>query len=379
MSTMTALETRRQTRSATRQESEIEPRQAGAQLNEDACWQACLDRRSAAHGLFVVAVRTTGIYCRPGCPSRMPLRKNVSFFARPDDAETAGFRACKRCKPRDPVRGDVKLVQRVCRELEKHPDRAPTLDALSQQFGVSSFHLQRTFKRVTGLSPRRYGELRRNEQLKRGLRESDGIAAATYEAGLGSSSRLYERAPGVLGMTPARYRAGGEGMRIAYTLTNCTFGRMLVGATDRGVSAVSFGDREENLVAALLREYPAAEIVRDDGSMRPWVEKVLRSVDGGVPQPDLPLDIRGTAFRGRVWDALRAIPRGETRTYGEIAAAIGEPRAARAVGNACHNNPVAIIIPCHRVVRGNGELGGYGGGIENKKKLLAREGIEVTA
>jgi len=345
------------------------------QLNEDACWQAVLDRREASRGLFVVGVRTTGIYCRPGCPSRMPLRKNVRFFATPDEAERAGFRACKRCKPRDPARADVTLVQRICRELERSGERAPTLDALSRRFGVSAFHLQRTFKRITGLSPRRYAELRRSEELKRGLRAGDGIAAATYGAGLGSSSRLYERAPSITGMTPARYQRGGEGMRITYTVTSCMFGRLLVGATERGVSAVSFSDRDEPLIAALEREYPAAEIARDDASMRPWVAKVLRSVDDGAAQPDLPLDIRATAFRARVWDALRAIPRGETRTYGEIARAIGSPSAARAVGNACRNNPVAVIIPCHRVVRGNGDIGGYGGGVENKRKLLAREGV----
>ncbi len=342
-------------------------------LNEDACWEACLDRRQSARDLFIIAVRTTRVYCRPGCPSRMPKRENVRFYITPDEAEEAGFRACKRCKPRDPARADVTLVQKICRDLEGSGGPPLTLAALSARHGISPFHLQRTFKRVTGLSPKRYAELRRNEKLKRGLRDGSGIAAATYDAGLGSSSRLYERAPSLLGMTPAKYRAGGEGMRIAYTITTCKFGRLLVGATERGVSAVSFALREQPLIEGLHREYPAAQIARDDASMRPWVEKVLRSVDDDVAQPDLPLDIRGTAFRARVWDALRAIPRGQTRTYGEIAAAIGDPRAARAVGNACNANPVAIIIPCHRVVRGNGDLGGYGGGVENKKKLLERE------
>jgi AraC family transcriptional regulator of adaptative response/methylated-DNA-[protein]-cysteine methyltransferase len=340
-------------------------------LNEAACWEVISNRRASARDVFVVAVRTTKIYCRPGCPSRMPKRENVRFYVTPDEAEAAGFRACKRCKPRDPARAEITLVQRICRDLEK--GASLTLATLSERHGVSPFHLQRTFKRVTGLSPKRYAELRRNEKLRRGLRDGDGIAAATYDAGLGSSSRLYERAPSLLGMTPAKYRAGGEGMRIAYTVTTCTFGRLLVGATERGVSAVSFAAREEALVEGLHREYPAAEITRDDASMRPWVERVLRAVDDDVAQPDLPLDIRGTAFRARVWDALRAIPRGEIRTYGEIAAAIGDPRAARAVGNACNANPVAIIIPCHRVVRGNGDLGGYGGGVANKRKLLDRE------
>jgi AraC family transcriptional regulator of adaptative response/methylated-DNA-[protein]-cysteine methyltransferase len=303
----------------------------------------------------------------------MPKRENVRFFVTPDEAEAAGFRACKRCKPREPVRSDVTLVQRICRKLDSVDGPAPTLDALSREFGVSSFHLQRTFKRITGLSPKRYAESRRSERLKKGLRNGDGIAAATYGAGFASSSRLYERAGSIIGMTPAQYKRGGAGMRIGYTLTTCAFGRLLVGATERGVSAVSFAASDTPLIEALHREYPGADISRDDASMRPWVERVLRSVNDGVEQPDLPLDIRGTAFRARVWDALCAIPRGQTRTYGEIAAAIGDPRAARAVGNACHNNPVAIIIPCHRVVAGGGKLGGYGGGVENKRKLLERE------
>jgi AraC family transcriptional regulator of adaptative response/methylated-DNA-[protein]-cysteine methyltransferase len=302
----------------------------------------------------------------------MPKRENVDFFRTPDEAEAAGFRACKRCKPRDPVRSDITMVQRVCRIIDAS-EREPTLEALSREAGVSPFHLQRTFKKVTGLSPKRYAERRRAERLKTDLRNGDGIASATYGAGLSSSSRLYERAPGLLGMTPGQYQRGGAGMRIAYTITTCMFGRLLVGATDRGVSAVSFGAKDNALIEGLHGEYPHAEITRDDGAIKPWVERVLRAVDGGEEQPDLPLDIRGTAFRARVWDALCAIPRGETRTYGEIAAAIGDPRAARAVGNACHNNPVAIIIPCHRVVAGGGKLGGYGGGVENKVKLLARE------
>jgi AraC family transcriptional regulator of adaptative response/methylated-DNA-[protein]-cysteine methyltransferase len=348
------------------------PRRSPRGLNEDACWETVLQRRTSAHGLFVVAVRTTGVYCRPGCPSRMPKRENVRFFRTPDEAESAGFRACKRCKPRDPVRSDVTLVQRVCKIIDAAGSAAPTLDALSRETGVSAFHLQRTFKRITGLSPRRYAERRRAEQLKSGLR-NNGIAAATYDAGLGSSSRLYERAPGLLGMTPGQYQRGGAGMRIAYTITTCMFGRLLVGATERGVSAVSFGARDHALVEGLYREYPQAEIARDDAAIKPWVERVLRAVNDGDEQPDLPLDIRGTAFRAKVWDALCTIPRGETRTYGEIAAQIGDPKAARAVGNACHNNPVAIIIPCHRVVAGGGKLGGYGGGVENKKRLLERE------
>ena len=347
-------------------------------LNEDACWEAVEQRRKTSDGLFFVAVTSTKIYCRPSCPSRTPMRKNIRFFRTPDECEAAGFRACKRCQPRDPVRSDVTLVKRIARRIEA-TDATPRLADLSAEFGVSQFHLQRTFKRVTGLTPRQYADARRTERLKTTLRNGagNGVAAAVYEAGYGSSSRAYESAPGQLGMTPAAYGRGGAGMQIAFTITTCMFGRMLVAATERGISAVTFGDSDKPMVEALHAEYPAAEIARDDTSMRRWVEGVLRTVDAGE-QPQLPLDIRATAFRRKVWEALRAIPRGETRTYSQIAKSIGAPKAARAVGNACHDNPVAGIIPCHRVVAANG-LGWYAFGLDTKKKLLAREGAQEAS
>jgi AraC family transcriptional regulator of adaptative response/methylated-DNA-[protein]-cysteine methyltransferase len=341
-------------------------------LNEDACWQAVVERRGTGDGLFFVAVRTTGIYCRPGCPSRTPKRENVRFFASVDEAEAAGFRACKRCKPREPVRNDIALVQRICRLLDA-ADAPPTLAELGALAGISPFHLQRTFKRVTGLTPRRYAESRRGERLRTGLRGRNGIAAAVYDAGFGSSGRAYEHAPRLLGMTPARYRRGGDGMRIAYTIVTSPFGRMLVGATDRGICAVSFADADEPLVAGLAREYPSAETCRDDASMRAWVDGVIKTIEDGAAAPHLPLDIRATAFRARVWDALRAIPRGETRTYGEVARSIGRPKAARAVGQACATNPVAILIPCHRVIGSDGGLTGFASGVDRKRKILERE------
>lgn len=366
---MVALTTERP-RTQTAPRAAVAPRRA---LDEDMCWEAIQQRRQSADGLFFVAVTSTKIYCRPTCPSRTPLRKNVRFYATPDEAEVAGFRACKRCKPREPVRSDVTLVKRICKHLDD-AESIPTLAQLSSTFGVSQFHLQRTFKRITGLSPRAYSESRRTELLKKGLRNGNGVAAAVYEAGFGSSSRAYESANGHLGMTPGRYAQAGAGMRISYTITASTFGYMLVAATERGVSAISFGAKERGLEEGLHAEYPAAEIVRDDTAMRRWVTDVLRSVEEGVEQPQLPLDIRATAFRRRVWDALRSIPRGETRSYSDIARQVGSPKAARAVGNACHVNPIPIIVPCHRVVAEGGGLGGYAYGLEMKKKLLKREG-----
>ena len=343
-------------------------------LDEDACWEAIEQRRASCDGLFFVGVTSTKIYCRPTCPSRRPLRKNVRFYATADEAEAAGFRACKRCKPRDPVRSDVALVKSISRRLDSSED-ALTLADLSAEFGVSPFHLQRTFKKISGVSPRQYAAARRAEKLKRGLRNGNGVSAAVYDAGFGSSSRAYESAPSMLGMTPARYGRGGAGMQISYTIATCPYGRMLVGATSRGISSLKFGDREQTLIDRLIEEYPRADIQRDDAEMRRWVDDVLRAVEDGTGERQLPLDIRATSFKLRVWEALRKIPRGETRSYSDIARAIGEPKAARAVGNACATNPVALIIPCHRVIKGNGELGNYGGGgPKNKQKILEREG-----
>ncbi len=342
-------------------------------LNEDACWEAVEQRRKTSDGLFFVAVTSTRIYCRPSCPSRTPMRKNIRFFRTPDECEAAGFRSCKRCKPRDPVRSDVALVKAISRRLDA-ADEKLTLGDLSAEFGVSQFHLQRTFKRITGVSPRQYAAARRGERLKDELRNGNGVASAAYGAGFGSSSRVYETAPSLLGMTPARYGRGGVGMNISYTITTCLYGRMIVGATEHGISTLGFGDREEPMIKALHLEYPQAAIQRDDAGMRRWVDDVLRAVEDGTGQHQLPLDIRATAFKLRVWEALRKIPRGETRSYSDIARSIGAPRAARAVGNACATNPVAVLIPCHRVIKEDGSLGNYGYGVERKTKLLEREG-----
>lgn len=346
-------------------------------LNEEACWQAVVERRASARGLFVVAVRTTGVFCRAGCPARVPKRQNVAFYASARQAAAAGYRPCKRCRPSEALSPEQDVVRRICRRLEA-ADGVPTLDELSAEFGLSKFHLQRLFRRAVGVSPRAYASGRRAERVKQALSEGDGVAGAAYASGFGSGSRLYAESDGLLGMTPGVYRRRGSGMRIAYTIVDSRFGRLLVGATERGVSAVNFGDRDAALEDGLRHEYPAAEIVRDDGATRRWVRDVLRAVDRGEATESLPLDIRATAFRLRVWQELRRIPRGETRTYAQVARAIGEPKAARAVGQACGANPVAVLIPCHRVVSEGGGLGGYASGIARRRRILRAEGVEVS-
>ena len=350
-----------------------------AALNDDACWQAVAQRRTASDGLFVVAVRTTKIYCRPSCPSRTPKRENVRFYPSPSAAETAGFRACKRCRPREGARPDAVLVREICAAIEADPGRAPTLADLSARFGKSSFHLQRVFKRITGVTPKQYAEARRTHRARTALRGGNGVSAAIYEAGYGSSSRLYERAGERLGMTPARYRRRGEGMAISYTIASCDFGRMLVAATERGVAAVKFAASDADLEDELRSEYSAADIRRDDASMHPHVASIVESIAAGTGSAlRLPLDIRATAFRIRVYEALRQIPLGATRSYSDIARAVGSPKSVRAVGTACAQNPVAIAVPCHRVVREDGSLGGYRYGLDRKRAILDRERSAAT-
>ena len=350
----------------------VEPMQR--QVNEDACWEAVAQRRSASDGYFVVAVRTTKIYCRPSCPSRTPKRENVSFFASPDEAEAAGYRACKRCRPREGARPDAALVRAVCAAIDTAIEAPPSLADLSARFGKSPFHLQRVFKRATGVTPKQYAAARRTERAKIALRGQRGVTTAIYEAGYGSPSRLYERSNGRLGMTPASYGRRGEGTAIAYTITSCDFGRMLVAATERGIAAVKFSASDADLEQELQHEYAAADIRRDDASMRSHVDAIVRSIAAGTGEAlRLPVDIRATAFRIRVYEALRQIPLGVTRSYSDIARQVGSPKAARAVGTACAQNPVAIAVPCHRVVREDGTLGGYAYGLDRKQMLLDRE------
>jgi AraC family transcriptional regulator of adaptative response/methylated-DNA-[protein]-cysteine methyltransferase len=346
-------------------------------IDDDSRWRAVIDRDETADGLFVVAVRSTGIYCRPSCPARNPLRKNVAFYSSPDGARAAGYRPCKRCRPDDTTSLDpqVELVHEVCHAIEEQidqPDRL-TLEALGEQFHHSPYHLQRTFKRVTGITPRQYAEAVRVGRFKTNLRDGDSVTGALYDAGYGSSSRLYARADDNLGMTPVVYRKGGEGMDIHYTVAESSLGCLMVASTGRGICAVSLVDGCKQAEAALRDEYPCAGIAYDDTGLSEPVEAILAYLDGWRPHLDLSLDIQATAFQQRVWQELRQIPLGETRSYSEVAAAIGQPKATRAVARACAANPVPLVIPCHRVVRKNGDLGGYALGVERKRALLESE------
>lgn len=335
-------------------------------------WQQVVSRDARQDGRFVFAVRTTGVYCRPSCPSRRPRRESVEFFTSPQAAERAGYRACLRCKPQQ-VSEQARYVLRA-RKLLDESESMLTLQELSRHVGVSAFHLQRLFKRATGLSPREYQAARRTQQVKARLREGADVTTSLYDAGYGSPSRLYETSGKQFGMTPAVYGKGGAGERITFTTAACALGVMLIAATGRGLCAVRFGDDEAKLERELREEFRAAAIQRDDTALRPFAKAIVPAVKGDAGFVDLPLDIKATAFQQKVWDALRQIPCGETRSYAEIARQIGDPSATRAVARACASNPVAVVVPCHRVVRGTGDLAGYRWGVERKQKLLRAEG-----
>jgi len=340
----------------------------------DSQWTAVAARDRRADGTFVYAVGSTGIYCRPSCPSRRPRREVVAFFDAPADAERAGFRACLRCKPRDGAAADpwIEKVRRACVYLA-NVEGHPSLATLAKRLGGSPYHFQRNFKRIVGISPREYAEACRLRKVKARLRAGEPITGAMLDAGYGSSSRFYERAAPMFGMKPATYRRGGAGMRIRYTIVESPLGQLLVGATDTGVCAVAMGTSSAELARGLAREYPAAEISADDRALARWAKAILAHLAGRRPRLDLPLDVQATAFQWQVWDALRAIPYGQTRTYAEVAAAIGRPRAVRAVARACATNPVALAIPCHRVVASTGAVSGYRWGVSRKKTLLSSE------
>lgn len=338
-------------------------------------WRIVLARDRRYDGAFVYAVRSTGIYCRPSCPSKKPRREQVAFFALPEAAERAGFRPCRRCRPGAANGADprIEMVREACRSIDAHPDQSTTLAALSARAGCTPHQLLRAFRRVLGVTPRQYRDARRLDRFKTHLKARNKVSPALYEAGYGSTSRVYERADAQLGMTPATYGRGGRGTRIAYAIVPCPLGRLLVAATERGICRISLGDGAAELESGLRSEFPAAEIRRDDATLGKWVEAILRHLEGREPHLDLPLDVRATAFQRRVWETLRAIPYGNTRSYAEVARAIGKPRATRAVARACATNPAALVIPCHRVVRENGSPGGYRWGVERKEALLARE------
>jgi AraC family transcriptional regulator, regulatory protein of adaptative response / methylated-DNA-[protein]-cysteine methyltransferase len=347
----------------------------------DSRWLAVQSRNRVADGAFVYAVRSTGIYCRPSCPSRKPRRAQVMFFGVPAQAERAGFRACRRCrpdeaKPADPHAADV---ARICRHIETTladrggDESSLTLAGLAALSGLSAHSLERAFRRVAGVTPRQYVDAHRMRRLKSRLKKGDDVTTALYDAGFGSSSRLYERAPEQLGMTPATYRRGGAGMEIHYTIAASPLGRVLVAATARGISAIYLGENEAKLESELRHEYPNAEISRDRQGLEDWVAKIVEHLSGRAPHLDLPTDVQATAFQRRVWEELRKIPYGTTRTYTQVARAIGRPTAVRAVARACATNPVSIVVPCHRVVREDGNLAGYRWGLSRKQALIEHE------
>ncbi len=346
---------------------------ASRRLMPQACWSAVLHRDARRDADFVFAVRSTGIYCRPSCPARRPDRHQVVFFREPDAAERHGFRPCRRCRPREAASRLAALVQNAARYIRAHADERIRLGELAAALGCSPGHLQRTFRRATGISPRQFAEALRLRRFKSGVRAGSSVTHSLYDAGFGSSSRLYERSNVQLGMTPATYRRGGEGMRIGYTIARSPLGRLLVAATERGISAVYLGDADAPLRRELREEYPRAEIHPAGGDFSRWVRALLEHLSGARPKLDLPLDVRATAFQQRVWQELRRIPYGATRTYSQIARALGKPAATRAVARACATNPVSLVVPCHRVIREDGNLAGYRWGLRRKQALLARE------
>ena len=335
-------------------------------------WRATLARDSRADGSFVLAVRSTHIYCRPSCPARRPLRRNVTFFRTREEAEKQGYRPCLRCRPNE-IAGPVALVQRAAGYFAESSEESVRLGEVALKLGTTQATLRRAFLQVTGLRPRELAEALRIKRFKAMLRAGKSITDALYETGYGSSSRVYERSDAQLGMTPATYRKGGKGMKIGYTIAKSPLGRVLVAATDRGISAVYLGDTENAMIAELREEYPRAEISPATDTFRRWVREIVQRIEGKQPRMELPLDLQATAFQRRVWQELQRIPRGRTRTYSQVARSLGQPRAVRAVARACATNPVSIVVPCHRVIREDGALAGYRWGLSRKEQLLAQE------
>ncbi len=335
-------------------------------------WRATVERDRRADGTFFLAVRSTHIYCRPSCPARRPLRHNVTFFRTREEAERQGYRPCLRCRPNE-IAASVALVQQAAGHLIRSDEEAVRLGPLAEDLGVAEATLRRAFLQVTGLTPRQLAEAMRIQRFKKMLRAGRKITDALYETGFGSSSRVYERSNAQLGMTPATYQKGGKGMKLGYAIAKSPLGKVLVAATDRGVSAVYLGEGETALVDELRKEYPRAEIVAAPDSYQRWVKEIVQRTEGNPPQAELPLDLQATAFQRRVWQELQRIPLGATRTYSQVAKSLGKPNAVRAVARACATNPVSIVVPCHRVVRSDGNLAGYRWGLSRKERLLEQE------
>lgn len=343
-------------------------------VNAEHAWEAVLNHDRRGDGRFVYAVSSTRVYCRPSCPSRRPTRNHVTFFDSPQLAESAGYRACLRCRPQSVAGSEAEeRIERARRYLDDHADESITLRRLAAHVDLSPFYLQRTFTKRVGLSPKGYQNTKRMERFTTLLKCGETITDATYEAGFGSSSRLYARVHEDLGMTPSAFRSGGMGVTLRYTTVPTVVGRMLVAVTERGIAAVSLGETEVALVASLRSDYPKAVLRRDRKGLEQPVSRLLQCLNGSAAVGRLPLDVKATVFQRKVWQALQQIPRGQTRSYQQIARAIGQPTAARAVARACARNPLAVAIPCHRVVRGTGELAGYRWGLERKQRLLALE------
>jgi AraC family transcriptional regulator of adaptative response/methylated-DNA-[protein]-cysteine methyltransferase len=336
-------------------------------------WEATLQRDRRADGAFVFAVRSTHIYCRPSCPARRPLRKNAVFFRTPNEAERGGFRACRRCRPQEQQEA-TSLVVRAAKILAKSSEDNPRLESVAAELKTSPARLRRAFQRMTGLSPRNFAEASRMGRFKKMLRSGQSITEALYSCGFGSPSRIYEKTNSHLGMTPAAYKKGAPGMHIDYSITKSSLGHVLVAATERGISAIYLGENDKLLAEELRAEYPKAELSQKSTSHGPWLREILKRIEGDRPSVDLPLDVQATAFQRRVWQELQKIPLGSTRTYTQVARAMGKPNSVRAVARACATNPVSIVVPCHRVIRADGHLAGYRWGLKRKQELLQREG-----
>ena len=335
-------------------------------------WKAVQNNDTRFNGAFVYAVNSTKIYCKPSCSSKLPKRENVRFFDDYDNAETNGFRACLRCQPKNETANpQTEIVLRACELLES--EEQISLEDLGAELKVSPTHLQKIFKEIIGVSPKKYAEAKRLEKFKDEIKKGNGVTDSMYEAGFNSSSRLYENVSEKLGMTPKTYAKKGANMKIDYTITDCDLGKLLVARTEKGVCAVTFGDDSEDLAANLFNEYANAEIKENNANLKDYVEAILANLKGANKTLDLPTDLQATAFQMRVWDILRKIPYGETVSYSQVAEKLGNAKAVRAVATACASNRVALVIPCHRVVRSSGELSGYRWGIERKKQLLEQE------
>jgi AraC family transcriptional regulator, regulatory protein of adaptative response / methylated-DNA-[protein]-cysteine methyltransferase len=335
-------------------------------------WQLVLERSPLADGQFVYAVKSTGIYCRPTCPSRRPREQQVEFFETPEQAEHAGYRSCRRCRP-ETVAPRTQVVTELCRYIQAHPDSTLTLAELAGHVHLSPFHVQRIFKEQTGVSPRAYQASLRAKAARSLLPKTESVTDCIYEAGYSSSSRFYEAARDTLGMAPGTWRKGGRGASVAYTVTASPLGRILIAATPKGICFLALGDDDRELLAQLRGELPEASIERDDAKLARYSNVIFEYLSGATPQPQLPLDIRATAFQCRVWQLLRSIKPGKTRTYSDLAVELGDRKLTRAVARACATNPVSLLIPCHRVVRSTGQLAGYRWGLERKERLLEIE------